>query len=371
MAVHHLLAHALRPSSIDGYQRHVRQFLEWAAKHRTGLDPFLRADTARDAYVRDVILPYIAWHVVYKGNTAGTVAGHLSALAHAHRSCGLPHPCGRPYHPRVALALQASKNFNPCAQERPPVGIEHLTHVHAWLHTKYQNDEPTRDLVWCAVVAAVFFMLRISEYACDVPIFDFDGSAVSYALRHRGVRFKTGGRLVSPSLYADMVGIYIPGSKTDGSFHGCWRWMSRGVGVICPVVCFARVLLRHPAPPGALQTDKGIHAEPLLFRHGLWPGGGGVTRKVVTAALQAGALRAGYSNWKLFVPHCCRIGGASLMNAAGFSTEQIRILGRWLSDAFRQYVRGMEDTVAHDPLGVLSNVFSAVIIPSADLPAPE
>jgi hypothetical protein len=41
-----------------------------------------------------------------------------------------------------------------------------------------------------------------------------------------------------------------------------------------------------------------------------------------------------------FKSHSLRIGGASHYANLGYSDSQIRVLGRWKSDAFKKYIRG-------------------------------
>ena len=62
-----------------------------------------------------------------------------------------------------------------------------------------------------------------------------------------------------------------------------------------------------------------------------------MTRDDVNKFIQKASFAAGIKDH--MSSHSCRIGGATALAAAGFSEEQIRLLGRWVSDCFRIYTR--------------------------------
>ena len=71
-----------------------------------------------------------------------------------------------------------------------------------------------------------------------------------------------------------------------------------------------------------------------------------LTRDEVSRVLQAAALQCGVSP-KMVASHSLRRGGATTYSLAGVSDEEIKRLGRWLSDAYKLYVYlGMESIMS-------------------------
>ena len=69
-----------------------------------------------------------------------------------------------------------------------------------------------------------------------------------------------------------------------------------------------------------------------------WPDGTPITRTFFVTQLKA-ALKFNNLDCALYKAHSFRIGAASWATAKGFSDPQIRLLGRWKSNAFLKYIR--------------------------------
>ena len=69
-----------------------------------------------------------------------------------------------------------------------------------------------------------------------------------------------------------------------------------------------------------------------------WPDGTPITRTFFVTQLKA-ALKFNNLDGALYKAHSFRIGAASWATAKGFSDPQIRLLGRWKSNAFLKYIR--------------------------------
>ena len=63
-----------------------------------------------------------------------------------------------------------------------------------------------------------------------------------------------------------------------------------------------------------------------------------ITRTFFVTQLKA-ALKFNNLDCALYKAHSFRIGAASWATAKGFSDSQIRLLGRWKSNAFLKYIR--------------------------------
>ena len=70
----------------------------------------------------------------------------------------------------------------------------------------------------------------------------------------------------------------------------------------------------------------------------VWPDGKAISRTFFIAQLNA-ALKFNNLDSSLYKGHSFRIGAASWAAAKGFSDSQIRLLGRWKSNAFLRYIR--------------------------------
>ena len=97
------------------------------------------------------------------------------------------------------------------------------------------------------------------------------------------------------------------------------------------------------------QSDTTICPVTLLFNYlslrGTSPGplfmftsGSHVPRQFFTKTLSGGVSFIGLQP-SLYKSHSFRIGGASHLASLGFSDAQIRMRGRWESDAFKRYIR--------------------------------
>jgi len=70
----------------------------------------------------------------------------------------------------------------------------------------------------------------------------------------------------------------------------------------------------------------------------LWPDGTMLTRHIFASAL-AKIIRNLNLSTQRHNTHSFRIGAAMSANQAGFTSHQIKALGRWRSDAYQRYTR--------------------------------
>ncbi len=92
---------------------------------------------------------------------------------------------------------------------------------------------------------------------------------------------------------------------------------------ICPVQALAKYLLMRGNGNGVLFLDSS---------------GVNITRSVVSVKLKEILLRLSLDA-DLYNTHSFRIGRATDLILSGVSTENVRLIGRWSSDAFRKYIR--------------------------------
>ncbi len=136
--------------------------------------------------------------------------------------------------------------------------------------------------------------------------------------------------------------LYLRGSKTDP--HNLGRefvFLASPGSPLCPVYWLAKYFA---ASWGALASGPAfVHcsqssAVPRARRSGASSRSPFVTAADVRKALKDVAFRRGQDASRVSA-HSLRIGGAMALVEAGIPLDDIRILGRWRSDAFLQYVR--------------------------------
>lgn len=174
----------------------------------------------------------------------------------------------------------------------------------------------------CAIKAAVLMafagLLRGSEYVKT-------SKKPRPGLRRRDIRFATSARA------GDCVILRLYG-KTDDPHHGGDVVIGTGATARLDPVRRLRILL------DALAVRRpGLGPEDAVFIH---PSTGRyVTAHEINHVLKLAVRRSGHDP-DLYASHSLRIGGATAMAAAGRSTEEIMIAGRWKStSSFMMYIR--------------------------------
>ncbi len=188
---------------------------------------------------------------------------------------------------------------------------------------KLRVSQPQRVL-WAAVTLAYFGLLRCSEYAPTTPS-KFDPQR---QLTVSDVTF-----------YPDRVNpnymtVFISQSKTDPFRHGQLVTVGATSNELCPV----------RAMKNMIEGDTARTREPTspLFTQA---GGKPLSRSTVVATIKRMAKACGLPV-SSYSSHSLRRGGASALWAAGFSREQVMLMGRWLSNAYILYVAEPHDRLA-------------------------
>jgi hypothetical protein len=213
----------------------------------------------------------------------------------------------------------------------PPDMLRHVVHV--CLAGDYY-------VVGIAIAVAWFFLLRVSESCVtpqyplfdpqrqlavdDVLFFDKDGAPIEHS------RFASGGDGIEA---AYRVQLGIAGSKTDWSREGCLLTHHRVVGDwLCPVQLLGRAVRvavdaeYDPTGPLYRTADGSALSSELLVT-------------VLRAALASFPTPSGAPlNVFVYASHSLRSGGATALFAADKSCFLIKLMGRWLSSCFEEYI---------------------------------
>jgi hypothetical protein len=164
-----------------------------------------------------------------------------------------------------------------------------------------------------------FFLLRRSEYL-------FIGKRVhSYVLRLAAIQFFDRNEQVVAPRKTEMVGIRLNGAKNNqfGREEIRYHFKSSDM-MLCPVRA-AWWVHKAAAAFGTRGEDPAIST-----------GSGGISAEDVSKLLKRAAATSVLDPTR-FSTHSVRIGGATALLNAGADRLVVKLMGRWLSNAFEEY----------------------------------
>ena len=124
--------------------------------------------------------------------------------------------------------------------------------------------------------------------------------------------------------------VTLPSSKTDQFATGVEIPLAASSSPLCPVTAIRTLHARHPAPPDAPAFNRNFG--PFSKRYFI--------DKVHEYLLRAGISTHGFSG------HSLRKGAAVTAKARGLSKDEIKLLGRWKSDAVDVYINEVPHSTA-------------------------
>ena len=122
---------------------------------------------------------------------------------------------------------------------------------------------------------------------------------------------------------------HIKCSKTDPFRMGCYIYVGRGEGSVCPILAVGNFL--------ALRGSSEV---PLFT----FSDGRLLTRQQLSSTVQS-IFSAGYTG--SYSGHSFRIGVATTAAARGVPDHLIKTLGRWSSNAYQIYIRTPVSSIVH------------------------
>ena len=243
-------------------------------------------------------------HLFFDGLMASSISGHLSAIAYGLSIRGLPDVT------KEFLILRMLKGIR---KQRPTCDIRiPITDIH--LHNLLDVlRRGVKDYYLSILYQTIFSWawhacMRVSEYT--------EGNASDHGLKRQNIAgIRSGGQVTSyrvkfqsfkhcPQTFPDMI--MIPSKDPS----------------ICPV-----------RPMNIYLFMRGDQEGPLFIDHR-----GPITRKKVADNLRTCAGILGWNQDRIQT-HSFRIGRASAWAEEGYSALQIRVKGRWFSNAFEKYLR--------------------------------
>lgn len=174
-------------------------------------------------------------------------------------------------------------------------------------------------MMWAACCLAFFGFLRSSEFT--VPSQDTYDSEVHLSLKDLAIDDKANPQLLR---------VTIKQSKTDPFRQGASLFLGRTDSSICPVSAVLPFL-----------AVRGNQQGPLFLLND----GRMLTRQLFSTFLDD-ILKELQLNQSHFNTHSFRIGAATTAKEAGVDDTYIKMLGRWQSDTYQQYIRTPPEQLA-------------------------
>jgi len=238
---------------------------------------------------------------------------YLSAVRSLHIDQGFADPLQNCL--RLQRVVRGIKRMQGVARTnmRLPVTCEVLRLIRSSLDVTAYND----CMFWAACTMAYFGFLRSAEFT--VPSLSaFDSKF------HLSAEDVT----VDSATLPTCLRLNIKASKTDPFRQGSFIYIGQGSSSICAVHAVLDYL-----------TRRGNNSGPLF----LMANGQPLSRQLVTDRLrfilQASGCKGNYSS------HSFRIGAATMAAKVGIPDHLIQVMGRWRSDAYKQYIQTPCDVI--------------------------
>ena len=293
--VNEIIKQALAPSSKTVYSRAWKHFSQCM---NTLQIPFKGYDDL-PLSVENIML-YIGY-LHKKGYAPSTIITNISAISYVHKICDVPDPTQKFF---IQKLLCGALKVSPRSDPRLPITDFILDRLMSSLDNTVDNPY-LRSLFKAMYTISFFGLMIIGEI--------------------------TANTLVDVKLFLDQVQLFpnhivltISNFKHNTSKKPIELVLVKQKNVnICPVFALRNYLYL-----------RGTSSGPLFCLPNFTP----ITRDLFIRHLKV-SLKFCQLNPSLYKSHSFRIGGASYYASIGLSDQQIRLIGRWKSNAFRKYIR--------------------------------
>ena len=251
-------------------------------------------------------------HTTIKVYLSGVRSLHVTHGHHSAFNCQLT-----PRLQQVLKGIRKRQAIGSPRKIRRPITIQIMAKIKSVL---LKNPHEYHNIMmWAACCLAFFGFLRSSEFT--VP------SQVTY---DNEVHLSPNDIAVDNEANPQLLQVTIKQSKTDPFRQGARLSLGRTNSPICPVTAVLPFLAVRGNQRGPLFTLKD---------------GRMLTRQLFSTFLNdiLGKLQMNQSQ---FNTHSFRIGAATTAKEAGIDDIHIKMLGRWRSDAYQQYIRTPPEQLA-------------------------
>ena len=245
-----------------------------------------------------------------KGFRATSIRVYLSAIRSMHIEQGMPNPLENACRIKLALKAIERNEFKP--KQKLPITYELLAQWKPFFNP--QNDV---DRLWWAVFTlAHFALMRAAEFT--VP------SQYSFTSNNHLVNSDVQFKLLDSNLKYMVV--HLKQSKTDSKGNGIDIYIGCTGTTVCAYCAMVQFV--------SLKRHNNDPLSPLF----VFSNGALVTKSLLTKTIKLYVVRIGLDPDK-YSGHSFRSGGATTMASNNFADWEIKLGGRWTSEAYQRYIR--------------------------------
>lgn len=291
-----LLAGGLAPSTARVYESGKRAFL--ACCVRLNLTPLPASEHTLILFVAELA----------QSLAPSSIQTYLAAVRHLHIINNLTNPLQNT--PKLALVLKGTKRYhNQSKLTRLPITPFILQAVKKVLDRAPQSYESR--MLWAACCTGFHGFMRSGEFTVPAA-HEFNPD----------IHVMVGDVAIDSHSNPQLISIRLKKSKTDQFGKGSFIFLARTDFDLCPIAALLSYLAIRGHYPGALFTLK--NGSPLTKQK---------LETMLRTTLQTAGIDPSFYNGHSFR------GAATMAAAAGVQDAIIKQLGRWLSEAYQEYVK--------------------------------
>ena len=256
-------------------------------------------------------------YLAMKRISASSLRVYLSAVRQLHlqQGCSPPAVGDMPRLQQVLRGIKISQakapNSPSLQRTRLPITPTLLRNIrHSWMASPLDQD---KVMLWAAFTTCFFGFMRSGELCIQDTTRGFDETS---DLTFNDVAVDD---FPNPSV----IRIHLKTSKTDPFRQGAHIFLGRTRDELCPVAALLQWLVQRGNAPGP------------LFK---FASGGPLTRPLLVARLRTFIQQMG-GNATGFSGHSFRSGAATTAAQHNIPDSQIKLMGRWKSNAFQRYIK--------------------------------
>ena len=265
----------------------------------------------------DTMLLYVAY-LHKEGLKASSVKVYIAAVRALHIEAGYGNPMEG--YLRLQRAIRALEINSDPPKQKLPITIQIMNQ----LYDVVGNDYNSR-VTWAAMSLGYFGCLRAAEFCVTQHRFD---PRVNLTMADLAINATQGINEIHASFR-------IKRSKTDKSNKGFQLYIACTRKNVCGYCAVIQMLQARRS--SGLPMDDSL---PLF----MYSNGAALTRTQFVTQTRLLLATLGY-NTSSYSGHSYRAGSATTAAANGLPDWQIKLLGRWNSDAYHRYVRASVQTV--------------------------
>ena len=301
-SIHQYLTEGLAPATRRTYSAGTQSFTSFCSASGIRVLPATEA----------ALLLFIS-HLASKNISHATIKVYLAAIRHMHVIAGFHSSFERQLTPRLQLTLRGIKRtqaINTPQRCRLPITLRIMCGIKDCFSR--QSSSHSNIMLWAACCLAFFEFLRVSEFT--VPCHDTYDPGTHLSLDDISLDNRDNPRLIA---------VFIKQSKTDPFRKGVTLYLGATNHPVCPVTGVLPYLAIRGSHPGPLFLTKE---------------GQGLTRQSFSSLLDI-VLTDLQLQPRDYNTHSFRIGAATTAAQADIPDRCIKMLGRWKSDAYQNYIR--------------------------------